>query len=427
MTETIKGPSPDQVARKQLEKAMDVMGLEPYLREILIKPMRVIEVSIPVVMDSGEVRVFTGWRCQHNNARGPFKGGIRYSPLVTKEEVVALATWMTFKCSLVDIPFGGAKGGIKVDPSQLSERELERLTRRYTYEIINFIGPNLDIPAPDVNTDAKVMAWIMDTYSVFKGYNEPAVVTGKPLYIGGSKGRKEATGRGVSVVTNGILEYFGEDIKGKTVAVQGFGNVGSHAALFLEGLGAKVVAVSDHTMGIYSPEGLPIKDMYKVQNSEKRYVPLNEMVKRLNIKGKEIKNEELLTLDVDILVPAALENQITGEIAQNVKARYIVEGANGPTTPEADEILYSKGVKVIPDILANAGGVVVSYLEWVQDRMGYYWEEEEVNNSMAKILLRATKEVLETAKKYNTDYRTAAYIVAIDRVAEVYRGRRLFP
>ncbi|MEO0149241.1 MAG: Glu/Leu/Phe/Val dehydrogenase [candidate division WOR-3 bacterium] len=427
MTETIKGPSPDQVARKQLEKAMDVMGLEPYLREILIKPMRVIEVSIPVVMDSGEVRVFTGWRCQHNNARGPFKGGIRYSPLVTKEEVVALATWMTFKCSLVDIPFGGAKGGIKVDPSQLSERELERLTRRYTYEIINFIGPNLDIPAPDVNTDAKVMAWIMDTYSVFKGYNEPAVVTGKPLYIGGSKGRKEATGRGVSVVTNGILEYFGEDIKGKTVAVQGFGNVGSHAALFLEGLGAKVVAVSDHTMGIYSPEGLPIKDMYKVQNSEKRYVPLNEMVKRLNIKGKEIKNEELLTLDVDILVPAALENQITGEIAQNVKARYIVEGANGPTTPEADEILYSKGVKVIPDILANAGGVVISYLEWVQDRMGYYWEEEEVNNSMAKILLRATKEVLETAKKYNTDYRTAAYIVAIDRVAEVYRGRRLFP
>ncbi len=425
--ETIKGPSPDQVARKQLEKAMDVMGLEPHLREILIKPMRVIEVSIPVVMDSGEVRVFTGWRCQHNNARGPFKGGIRYSPLVTKEEVVALATWMTFKCSLVDIPFGGAKGGIKVDPSQLSERELERLTRRYTYEIINFIGPNIDIPAPDMNTDAKVMAWIMDTYSVFKGYNEPAVVTGKPLYIGGSKGRKEATGRGVSVVTKGILEYFGENIKGKTVAVQGFGNVGSHAALFLEELGAKVVAVSDHTMGIYSPEGLPIKEMYKVQNSEKRYIPLNEIVKRLNIKGEEIANEELLTLDVDILVPAALENQITGEIAQNVKARYIVEGANGPTTPEADEMLYSKGVKVIPDILANAGGVVVSYLEWVQDRMGYYWEEEEVNNSMAKILLKATKDVLETTKKYNTDYRTAAYIVAIDRVAEVYRGRRLFP
>jgi glutamate dehydrogenase (NAD(P)+) len=419
--------TPDQVARKQLEKAMEVMNLEPYLREILIKPMRVIEVSIPVKMDNGEVKVFTGWRCQHNNARGPFKGGIRYAPYVTKEEVVALATWMTFKCALVDIPFGGAKGGIKVDPSQLSEAELERLTRRYVYEIINFIGPNIDIPAPDVNTDAKTMAWVMDTYSVFKGYNEPAVVTGKPIYIGGSRGRKEATGRGVSVVTETVLEYFGEKVKDSTVAVQGFGNVGSHAALFLHRLGAKVVAVSDHTMGIYSPEGLTVEEMYKLASSGNRYVPLSEIVKTLNIKGKEITNEELLTLDVDILVPAALENQITDELAPRVKARYIIEGANGPTTPGADEILYRNGVKVIPDILANAGGVVVSYLEWVQDKIGYYWEEDEVNTRMARILIRATKEVLETAKKYNTDYRTAAYIVAIDRVAEVYRGRRLFP
>ena len=419
--------TPDQVARKQLEKAMEVMNLEPYLREILIKPMRVIEVSIPVKMDNGEVKVFTGWRCQHNNARGPFKGGIRYAPYVTKEEVVALATWMTFKCALVDIPFGGAKGGIKVDPSQLSEAELERLTRRYTYEIINFIGPNIDIPAPDVNTDAKIMAWVMDTYSVFKGYYEPAVVTGKPIYIGGSRGRKEATGRGVSVVTETVLEYFGEKVKDSTVAVQGFGNVGSHAALFLHRLGAKVFAVSDHTMGIYSPEGLPIEEMYKLASSGNRYVPLSEIVKTLNIKGKEITNEELLTLDVDILVPAALENQITDELAPKVKARYIIEGANGPTTPGADEILYRNGVNVIPDILANAGGVVVSYLEWVQDKIGYYWEEDEVNTKMARILIRATKEVLETAKKYNTDYRTAAYIVAIDRVAEVYRGRRLFP
>ncbi len=419
--------SPDQIVRRQLEKAMDIMNLETYLREILIRPMRVIEVSIPIRMDNGEIRVFTGWRCQHNNARGPFKGGIRYAPYVTKEEVVALATWMTFKCALVDIPFGGAKGGIKVDPSQLSEAELERLTRRYTYEIINFIGPNIDIPAPDVNTDAKIMAWVMDTYSVFKGYNEPAVVTGKPLYIGGSKGRKEATGRGVSIVTETVLEYFGENIKGKTVAVQGFGNVGSHAALFLHRLGAKVVAISDHTMGIYSPEGLPIEDMYKVASSGNRYVPISNIVKTLNINGKEISNEELLTLDVDILVPAALENQITGEIAPKVQAKYIIEGANGPTTPEADEILNNKGVKVIPDILANAGGVVVSYLEWVQDKMGYYWEEEEVNDRMTRILVRATKEVLEIAKKYVTDYRSAAYIVAIDRVAEVYRGRRLFP
>ncbi len=419
--------SPDQVVRRQLEKAMDIMNLETHLREILIRPMRVIEVSIPIRMDNGEIRVFTGWRCQHNNARGPFKGGIRYAPYVTKEEVVALATWMTFKCALVDIPFGGAKGGIKVDPSQLSEAELERLTRRYTYEIINFIGPNIDIPAPDVNTDAKIMAWVMDTYSVFKGYNEPAVVTGKPLYIGGSKGRKEATGRGVSVVTETVLECFGEKIKGKTVAVQGFGNVGSHAALFLHRLGAKVVAISDHTMGIYSPEGLPVEDMYKIASSGSRYVPISNIVKTLNINGKEISNEELLTLDVDILVPAALENQITGEIAPRVQARYIIEGANGPTTPEADEILHKKGVKVIPDILANAGGVVVSYLEWVQDKIGYYWEEEEVNERMTRILVRATRETLEIAKKYGTDYRSAAYIVAIDRVAEVYRGRRLFP
>ncbi len=419
--------TPDQVARKQLEKAMEVMNLEPYLRDVLIKPMRVIEVSIPVKMDNGEVKVFTGWRCHHNNARGPFKGGIRYAPYVTKEEVVALATWMTFKCALVDIPFGGAKGGIKVDPSQLSEAELERLTRRYVYEIINFIGPNFDIPAPDVNTDAKIMAWVMDTYSVFKGYYEPAVVTGKPIYIGGSRGRKEATGRGVSIVTETVLEYFGEKVKDSTVAVQGFGNVGSHAALFLHRLGAKVVAVSDHTMGIYSPEGLPVEEMYKLASSGNRYVPVSEIVKTLNIKGKEITNEDLLTLDVDILVPAALENQITDDLAPRVKVRYIIEGANGPTTPEADEILYRNGVKVIPDILANAGGVVVSYLEWVQDKIGYYWEEDEVNTRMARILIRATKEVLETAKKYNTDYRTAAYIVAIDRVAEVYRGRRLFP
>lgn len=427
MVETLKGPSPDQVARKQLEKAMEVMNLEPYLREVLIRPMRVIEVSVPVKMDDGSVKVFTGWRCQHNNARGPFKGGIRYSPYVSKEEVVALATWMTFKCSLVDIPFGGAKGGIKVDPTQLSESELERLTRRYTYEIINFIGPNIDIPAPDVNTDAKIMSWIMDTYSVFKGYTEPAVVTGKPLYIGGSKGRKEATGKGVSVVTREILKYFGEDVKGKSVAIQGFGNVGSHAALFLYEMGARIVAISDHTGGIYSENGLPVERMYELQNSSKRYIPINDMVDKLSVGGQRITNEELLTLDVDILVPAALENQITGEIAPKVKARYIIEGANGPTTPEADEILFSKGVKVIPDILANAGGVVVSYLEWVQDRMGYYWDEDEVTSKMEKILIRATIDVLETAKKFNTDYRTAAYIVAIDRIAEVYRGRRLFP
>jgi len=427
MAETLKGPSPDQVARKQLEKAMEVMNLEPYLREVLIRPMRVIEVSVPVKMDDGSVKVFTGWRCQHNNARGPFKGGIRYSPYVSKEEVVALATWMTFKCSLVDIPFGGAKGGIKVDPTQLSESELERLTRRYTYEIINFIGPNIDIPAPDVNTDAKIMSWIMDTYSVFKGYYEPAVVTGKPLYIGGSKGRKEATGKGVSVVTREILKYFGEDVKGKSVAIQGFGNVGSHAALFLYEMGAKIVAISDHTGGIYSENGLPVERMYELQNSSEKYIPINDMVDKLGIDGQRITNEELLTLDVDILVPAALENQITGEIAPKVKARYIIEGANGPTTPEADEILFSKGVKVVPDILANAGGVVVSYLEWVQDRMGYYWDEDEVTSKMEKILIRATIDVLETAKKFNTDYRTAAYIVAIDRIAEVYRGRRLFP
>ncbi len=427
----MKQHNPREIALSQFSRAAEIMELEDWIKNILSYPERLVKVHIPVKMDNGEVQVFEGYRCQYNSALGPYKGGIRYSPDVNEDEVVALAQWMTFKCALVDIPFGGGKGGVKVDPRKLSRGELERLTRRFTYEIVPVIGPSIDIPAPDVYTNDDVMAWIMDTYSIIKGYNEPAVVTGKPTYIGGSKGRKEATGRGVAISTREVLKLYGEDVKGKTVAIQGFGNVAVYAALILEEWGAKIVAVSDSQGGIYNEKGLDIKDLIKhVYGSEE---PNGKQKSVISYKGgKVISNEELLLLDVDILIPCAIENQITDENADKIRARYIVEGANGPTTFEADEILFNKGIVVVPDILANSGGVIVSYLEWVQDRMGYYWEEDEVNDKLEKKLVSVIKEVFDTLKSYknkgkNIDWRTAAYILAIERIAKVYRKRGLFP
>ena len=424
---TMEEKNPREEALKQFNKAAEIMHLEDWIKEILSYPERVVEVYIPVKMDNGEIRIFEGYRCQYNNALGPYKGGIRYSPDVDKDEIVALAQWMTFKCSLVDLPFGGAKGGVKVDPTKLSMGELERLTRRYTYEIINLIGPSMDIPAPDVLTDEQVMAWIMDTYSIIRGYNEPAVVTGKPVYLGGSKGRKEATGRGVAIVTREFLKLFGDDVKNKKVAIQGFGNVGSHTALFLSEMGAIIVGITDSQGGVYNPKGLDIKDLIKYAYYEK---DIEGKIRR-TVSGypnaESITNEDLFKLDVDIIIPAAKENQITKEVAKDIKAKYIIEGANGPTTFEAEEILLNRGIIIVPDILANSGGVIVSYLEWIQDRMGYYWDEIEVNNALEKRLIRVINEVYSTSKKYLVDLRTASYILAIERIASVYRKRGIFP
>lgn len=419
--------NPRVEAMKQFNKAADIMHLESWIREILSYPERVVEVSIPVRMDNGEIKVFEGYRCQYNNALGPYKGGIRYSPDLDRDEVIALAQWMTFKCALVDLPFGGAKGGVKVDPTKLSLRELENLTRRYTYEIISLIGPSLDIPAPDVLTNEQIMAWIMDTYSVIKGYNEPAVVTGKPVFLGGSKGRKEATGRGVAITIREFLKIFGESIENKKVAIQGFGNVGSHTALFLSQMGAKIVGITDSEGGVYNENGLDIQDLIKYAYYEKNIEGKIRRTVARYPNADSLTNDELFKLDVDILVPAALENQITEENAKYIKARYIVEGANGPTTFEADEILISNGKIVIPDILANSGGVIVSYLEWIQDKIGYYWDEAEVNSSLEKRLIRVINEVYSTSKKYLVDLRTASYILAIERIANAYRKRGLFP
>lgn len=420
--------NPAEIARMQLERAAKVMELDQDLLEILRRPKRIVEVSIPVRMDDGRVRVFRGFRCQYNDFRGPFKGGIRFSPDVTKEEVEALAAWMTWKCAVIDIPFGGAKGGVVCNTFELSEGELQRLTRRFTYELMPLLGPDLDIPAPDMFTGEKTMAWIMDTYSVFRGHAEPGVVTGKSLIIGGSAGRREATGRGIAIVTDEILKLRGDRLEGKRVAIQGFGNVGSFAALNFEAMGAKVVAIQDLTGTVYRAEGLPVSELkdYVEQRRKKHEKGLIPGVK--GFPGVDlIPNEDFWGLDVDILIPAAMENQITAENAPLIQARYIPEGANGPTTPEADDILFKRGVMVIPDILANAGGVMVSYLEWVQDRTGYYWEIEEVHERMEKKMRKATRAVYEKAQEYQTDLRTGAYILAVERVAEVFYERELFP
>ncbi|WP_448522049.1 Glu/Leu/Phe/Val family dehydrogenase [Pseudothermotoga sp.] len=408
-------------ALEVFRQAAKVMQLDPNIQKFLERPQRTIIVEFPVLMDDGRVEMFVGYRCQHSTALGPAKGGIRYHPNVTLDEVQTLAFWMTWKCSLLNLPYGGGKGGVKVDPSKLSKNELERLSRRFFFEISQFVGPHKDIPAPDVNTNPQVMAWYLDTYSMHVGYTALGVVTGKPVELGGSVGRNEATGRGVAVVAAEACKLLGKDISKAKVAVQGFGNVGSFSAKILqEEFGAKVVAVSDVSAAYYDPNGINISDLIAYRDSNKGLIDGYP-------KAQRIKHEELFELDVDILVPAALENSITEENADKIKAKLIVEGANGPVTPEADKILRSKGVTIIPDILANAGGVTVSYFEWVQDLQSFFWDLDDVRNKLAKMMRAAFAEVAKTKEKYNTDFRTAAYIVAIDRVAKAVKLRGIYP
>jgi glutamate dehydrogenase (NAD(P)+) len=405
---------------QEFEGAARLMGLEPGIWKILTAPKRQIVVSCPVAMDGGEIQVFTGYRVQYNIALGPAKGGIRYHPEVTLDEVTALAAWMTWKCALANIPFGGGKGGIICDPTRMSRRELEALTRRYVAELVDAIGPEKDIPAPDVNTNEQIMAWFMDTYSMHVGHTTTAVVTGKPIELGGSAGRREATGRGVMIVAREMAKHLGFGLKGARVAVQGFGNVGSVSAALLAQQGAKIVAVVDWMGGVYKETGLDIPQLIE-------YVSRHPQKTVAGFPGVgTIDSAALLALDVDILVPAALENQITTENASGVRAKVVVEGANGPTTPDAHRQLHERGITVVPDILANSGGVTVSYFEWVQDRHGYFWSEQEVNSRLEDKICEAVDAVLRTATRFKTDLRTAAYIVAIDRVATVTRMRGMY-
>ena len=404
-----------------LEKAANLLELKEDDYEALKYPERELKVSIPIEMDNGSIKVFEGYRIQHSSSRGPCKGGIRYHEDVDMDEVKALAAWMTFKCAVVNIPYGGAKGGVKVNPRELSHQELKRLTRRYTAMILPLIGPERDIPAPDINTNAEIMGWIMDTYSMFKGYTVPGVVTGKPIEIGGSLGRREATGRGVMLMTKEILHRLGMPVSGAGIAIQGAGNVGGAAARLLYEEGCKIVAVSDVTGGIYRETGL---DMTKISG----FLQTGKMLTDYTEDGvQHITNRDLLTSEVDILIPAAMENQITEEIARSVRARIIVEGANGPTTAEADKILESKKVVVVPDILANAGGVVVSYFEWVQNIQSLTWDEDAVNRTLEKIMIKAFNEVWEKAVEKSTTLRMGAYMVALDRIVKAKKIRAVFP
>jgi len=408
-----------EMARKQIERAAKVMNLPEQLQKIFMCPKRILRVNFPIQMDDGSVQCFTGYRCQYNDARGPTKGGVRYHPDVCEDEVIALAAWMTWKCALVDLPYGGAKGGVICNPMKLSERELEKITRRYTVEIMPVLGPHIDVPAPDVFTTSKTMAWMMDTFSMMTGHTEPAVVTGKPEVLGGSKGRKEATGRGVYINTRELYHKLGKSLKDARVIVQGFGNVGSYAASFLSQEGAKIIAVSDSSTGIIDQNGLDVKSLMECVEKHKLLEPYT--------KGKQIPRDEVLYQEADILIPAALENQIRKGNADKLKIKAIIEGANGPTTPEADEILEKKGVYVVPDILANSGGVIVSHFEWVQALSGLYWEEKEVNERLENKLIKTFSEVWKTSKKMQTSLRVAAYIVALNRVCEVYKYRGIFP
>ena len=426
-TNTIVKPDKDRFLHEEnpfegmmsrFDRAADLLDLEPGLYKVLRKPEKQIIVACPTMMDNGEIEVFTGIRVLYNTSRGPAKGGIRFDMNVTLDEVTALAAWMTWKCAVVNVPFGGAKGGVICDPLRMSAGELERLTRRYTAGIINTLGPDSDVPAPDVNTNERVMAWIMDTYSMHKNHTVTAVVTGKPVEMGGSLGRKEATGRGCMFVTRDALAHLGMNIKGATVAVQGFGNVGSITAKLLTREGCKIVAVSDRTGGILNTAGLDVDD---VINWVKHHKTLEGYPK-----AEAITNEELLVLDVDVLVPAALENVITTKNAAKVRAKIICEGANGPTSAAADAILEEKGVFVIPDILANAGGVTVSYFEWVQDRGGYFWSEDTVNDRLRDIMVKSFRDILELSKQHKVNMRTASYMLAISRVATVHRLRGIY-
>jgi glutamate dehydrogenase (NAD(P)+) len=403
---------------QEFDGAARILKLDPGIWRILTHPKRQIVVSCPVQMDNGEIEVFTGYRVQYNITLGPAKGGIRYHPDVSLDEVTALAAWMTWKCAVAHVPFGGGKGGIICDPTRMSRRELEALTRRYVAEIIDAIGPEKDVPAPDVNTNDQIMAWVMDTYSMHVGHTSTAVVTGKPIEMGGSLGRREATGRGVMIVTREAAKHLGIDIKTARIAVQGFGNVGSVSADHLSKIGARIVAITDWKGGVYNDKGLDIEKMLDYAKQHKTIDGFPG--------GESIDNEALFALDLEVLVPAALENQITMENAPVIKARIVAEGANGPTTPDAHKHLHERGIFVIPDILANAGGVTTSYFEWVQDRHGYFWEETEVNRRLEVKMVEAFDDVLKTSVKYKTDMRTAAYIVAINRVATVTKMRGMY-
>ncbi|MFX1463508.1 MAG: Glu/Leu/Phe/Val dehydrogenase [Promethearchaeota archaeon] len=397
------------------------MGLDPNVREYLKRVERSLIVTIPIKMDDGRLKIYEGYRVHHSTVRGPGKGGIRFAPSVNLDEVKALATWMTWKCSLLKLPLGGAKGGVCVDPRNLSKAELERLTRRYTSEIINIIGPDIDVPAPDVNTNAQVMAWIMDTYSMNKGRSVPGVVTGKPIEIGGSVGREQATGMGLYIVLKAMCEKVNIDLLSQKIVVQGFGNVGGTIADLLYKEGCNVIAVSDISGGLFHSEGLNIEKLLKWTHQGNYLKDYKEENYRL------ITNDELLTLECDILIPSALENQITKQNADDIKCKIVIEGANGPTTPEADNILYNKGIHVIPDILANAGGVCVSYFEYVQDIRAYFWDLDRINKELKRILLEAFEEVYQMSKDRKISLRTAAYIIAVSRIARAIELRGFFP
>ncbi|MBF6600219.1 MAG: Glu/Leu/Phe/Val dehydrogenase [Dehalococcoidia bacterium] len=421
-TEVAHAPAenPWDNAIEQLDAVAGKMRIDPGMRDVLRHCKREFTVNFPVKMDDGSTRVFTGYRVHHNEARGPVKGGLRYSLNVSIDEVRALSMWMTWKCAVAGLPFGGAKGGVIVDPATLSVHELERLTRRFAAEISIIIGPDEDVPAPDMGTDAQVMAWFMDTYSMLHGHSTPASVTGKPVSIGGSSGRFEATGRGVLFVTQEACRARGVSLDGATVAVQGFGNVGSIAARLLSEAGAKVVALSDATGGIYDPDGLGDIAALLARPRERGLIPRERP-------GRSITNGALLELPVDILIPAALEGQIHGGNAARVQAPMIIEAANGPTTPEADRILAAKGTYVVPDIVANAGGVIVSYFEWVQDLQSFFWEEQEVNLRLERIIKRAFGEVAEIYDREHGTMREAAYMLAVGRVVEATEVRGIFP
>jgi len=410
--------NPFEAMMLRFDRAAELLDLEPGLYKVLRHPEKQIIVSIPVTRDNGEVEVYTGYRVLYNTSRGPAKGGIRFDLQVTLEEVKALAAWMTWKCAVVNIPFGGSKGGVVCDPHEMSASELERLTRRYTAGIIQILGPDSDVPAPDVNTNERVMAWIMDTYSMHVGHTTTAVVTGKPVEMGGSLGRREATGRGCMIVTKEALAHLGMPVEGTTVAVQGFGNVGSVAAQLLHREGCKVVAVGDRSVSIYDKNGIDVEDAVA-------YAAKHRSLDGYS-KGEVISGADLLTLDVDVLLPAALENVITTKNVGSIRARIICEGANGPTTAAADSILDENGVFVIPDILANAGGVTVSYFEWVQDRGGYFWTEQLVNDRLRDIMVNSFQDVLTLSKQHKVNMRTAAYMLAISRVATVHRLRGIY-
>jgi glutamate dehydrogenase (NAD(P)+) len=410
--------NPFEAMSERFDRAAKILGLDPDLYAVLRVPSREIKVYVPVRMDSGHIQVFEGFRVQHNFARGPAKGGIRYAPDVSLDEVKALSAWMTWKCAVVNVPFGGGKGGIICNPQQMSVGELERMTRRYTAELIDFIGPDKDVPAPDMNTNEQTMAWIMDTYSMHARHTVNAVVTGKPVALGGSLGRREATGRGVLIVTNEAIKRFNLKPEDTRVVVQGSGNVGGIGAELMYEQGYKIIAISEVGGGIHNSNGINIPEALKYLRENKTFDGYTG--------ADKVGNSELLEIECDVLAPCATENQITSENADKIKCKILSEGANGPTTPKADKILHDKGIFVIPDILANAGGVTVSYFEWVQDRMGYFWREDEVNQRLEEKMVASFNELCHFADKHNVDTRTAAYMLAIDRVAYDTRMRGIY-